>query len=106
MLDKATVMNMAERYASLVEKFLKPQAVILFGSYAKGTATDYSDIDIAVILNGFSGDYLEASKQLYRLRRNISADINPVLLDSSHDESGLVAEVLRTGQVLNVHSKA
>ncbi|MCL2494799.1 MAG: nucleotidyltransferase domain-containing protein [Oscillospiraceae bacterium] len=101
MLDKATVMSMSRRYASEVERYLQPQAVVLFGSHAKGTAHADSDIDIAVILNGFTGDYLEASKQLYRLRRNISADIEPVLLDSSHDESGFVAEVFRTGQVLS-----
>jgi len=94
-------MSMSRRYASEVERYLQPQAVVLFGSHAKGTAHADSDIDIAVILNGFTGDYLEASKQLYRLRRNISADIEPVLLDSSHDESGFVAEVFRTGQVLS-----
>jgi predicted nucleotidyltransferase len=92
---------MAQRYAYEVEKLLKPQAIVLFGSYAKGTANDNSDIDIAVILDGFSGDYLETSKQLYKLRRDISADIEPVLLDASNDISGFVAEVLRTGEILN-----
>lgn len=101
MLDKATVMSMSQRYASEVERYLKPQAIVLFGSHAKGTAHADSDIDIAVILNGFTGDYLETSKQLYKLRRHISADIEPVLLDSAHDESGFVAEVFRTGQVLS-----
>jgi len=102
MLDKATVINMARQYAFEVEKYIQPQAVVLFGSYAKGTAEENSDIDIAVILNGFSGDYLETSKQLYKLRRHISADIEPVLLDSSsYDDSGFVTEVLRTGEVLN-----
>jgi predicted nucleotidyltransferase len=31
---------------------LKPVKVILFGSYAKGTATEDSDIDLAVVLPG------------------------------------------------------
>ena len=101
MLDKASVMSMSRRYATEVERYLNPQAVVLFGSHAKGTAHADSDIDIAVILNGFTGDYLETCKQLYKLRRHISADIEPVLLDSSHDESGFVAEVFRTGQVLS-----
>ena len=102
-LDKATAIDLAQRYAFEVEKFLKPRAIVLYGSYANGTASEYSDIDIAVILDGFSGDYLETSKQLYKLRRNISADIEPVLLDSTLDENGFVAEVLRTGQVLRNH---
>ena len=100
MLDKATVISMAQQYAFEVEKHFKPKAIMLYGSYAKGTAGEYSDIDIAVIIDGFSGDYLETSKQLYKLRRNISADIEPVLLDSYSDESGFVAEILRTGEVL------
>ncbi|HCX61803.1 nucleotidyltransferase domain-containing protein [Sedimentibacter hydroxybenzoicus DSM 7310] len=104
MLDKETVVKLAERYALEVVKMLNPQAVVLFGSYAKGTAKVDSDIDIAVILNDFTGDYLEIYKQLYRLRRNISADIEPVLLDSSRDDSGFVAEVLKTGQILGTHS--
>ena len=103
MLDKATVMSMARKYAVEVEKLIKPQLVVLYGSHAEGTATEYSDIDIAVILDSFSGDYLETSKQLYKLRRNISADIEPVLLDLSNDDSGFVAEVLRTGQILNTY---
>jgi len=97
-------MSLSRRYASEVERYLQPQAVVLFGSHAKGTAHADSDIDIAVILNGFTGDYLEASRQLYKLRRHISADIEPVLLDSSLDESGFVAEVFRTGQVLSARS--
>ena len=105
MLDQATVMSMSRRYAREVEKILNPQAVILFGSHAKGTANDNSDIDIAVILNGFTGDYLETSKQLYKLRRHISADIEPVLLDASDDESGFIAEVLSTGQVLSARPR-
>lgn len=103
MLDKEAVVKLAERYALEVVKMLNPQAVVLFGSYAKGTAKADSDIDIAVILNDFTGDYLEIYKQLYRLRRDISADIEPVLLDSSRDDSGFVAEVLKTGQILGTH---
>jgi len=98
MLDKNTVVKISEQYASEVLKILKPAAIVLFGSYAKGTENSDSDIDIAVICDNFTGDYLEVSKQLYKLRRNISADIEPILLDSTHDKSGFVAEILKTGQ--------
>ena len=100
-VDIETINQLVKAYANDVRSVFPVDRVILFGSHAKGTAHADSDIDIAVILNGFTGDYLETSKQLYRLRRNISADIEPVLLDSSHDESGFVAEVFRTGQVLS-----
>ena len=100
MLDRAAVIKIAEQYAGEVTKILNPKAIILFGSYAKGTAKPDSDIDIAIILDDFTGDYLEISKQLYKLRRNISADIEPILLDSARDKSGFVAEVLKTGRPL------
>lgn len=101
MLDKATAMKLAGQYAKEVKKSFNPEAIVLFGSYAKGKAHEHSDIDIAVILNGFTGDYLETSKQLYKLRRDISADIEPVLLDLQNDKSGFVNEILNTGELLS-----
>lgn len=101
MFDTATVIKIAEQYAREVTKLLNPKAIVIYGSYAKGTANSDSDIDIAVILdNNLAGDYLEISKQLFRLRRNISADIEPILLILSSDKSGFIVEVLRTGIIV------
>ncbi|MCL2195314.1 MAG: nucleotidyltransferase domain-containing protein [Oscillospiraceae bacterium] len=100
MLDKETVLALSHRYAHEVQRMLSPQAIVLFGSYANDTAHAYSDIDIAIILNDFRGNYLETSKQLYKLRRNISADIEPHLLDAADDKSGFVRHVFNTGQVI------
>ena len=90
---------MAEQYAIEVTKILNPKVIAVYGSYIKGTANSDSDIDIAIILEDFSGDYLEISKQLYKLRRNISADIQPILLTLS-TKSGFISEVLRTGVIV------
>lgn len=99
MLDKTAVIDLAMQYAQEVQKMFKPNQILLYGSYAKGTAQKDSDIDIAVVLNGFSGDYLDASKTLYKLRRNVSFDI--VLLDGTKDDqSGCIHEVMRTGEVI------
>ena len=99
MLDKATVVDLARQYAQEVQKVFKPNQILLYGSYSKGTAHDDSDIDIAVVLNGFSGDYLDASKTLYKLRRNVSFDI--VLLDGTKDDQIVcIHEVMRTGEVI------
>jgi predicted nucleotidyltransferase len=93
MLDKRTVINTVERYADRVAEELAPAAVVLYGSYAKGNAHEDSDIDVAVIFNGFNGDWLKASSCLWRLRRGISYDIEPILLDSTQDKSGFVASI-------------
>ena len=56
-----------------------------------------SDIDIAVIFNGFSGDWLKTSSDLWRITEKADTIIEPVLLDLKNDPSGFVQEVLRTG---------
>jgi len=79
---------------------MSPAAIVLFGSYANGTPHEDSDIDIAVIFNGFQGDWLEASALLWGLTENISTYIEPVLLDRFDDPSGFVDEVYKTGHIL------
>lgn len=64
MLDKATVIKTGEQYAKAVTGAFSPQAILLYGSHAKGNASDESDIDVAVIFNNFTGDWLEASSKL------------------------------------------
>ena len=45
----------------IVEK-LKPLKIILFGSYAYGTPTDESDLDICIISNNFTSKIKEKAK--------------------------------------------
>ena len=92
--------RLAEEYAQAVVKEISPVAVILYGSHAKGTARPDSDLDIAVVVQDFRGDWLTASSKLWKLRRGISDDIEPILLDQADDPSGFVAEVYRTGCIL------
>lgn len=100
MLDKETVREIAARYVEEVRKVLNPNAVILFGSYANGTPHEWSDIDIAVIVNDFDGNWLETVSMLCGLSWNISLDIEPHLLDETCDKSGFVEHVIKTGEVI------
>jgi predicted nucleotidyltransferase len=79
---------------------LKPSAVILFGSYVNGVPHEDSDIDIAVIINDFRGDWLETASLLCGLSWEVSFDIEPHLLDETQDRSGFVAHVVKTGEVI------
>ena len=100
MLDKRTVINTVERYANLITKELSPSSIVLYGSYANGNAHEESDIDVAVIFNGFSGDWRKTSARLWGLTREVSFDIEPVLLDTTEDKSGFVKHVINTGEVI------
>jgi len=99
-LDKEAVRDIATRYAGEVRKILDPDAILLFGSHANGTPTEYSDIDIAIVCNGFEGDWYETTIALARLAREFSFDIEPHLMDETQDDSGFVEQVLRTGEVI------
>jgi len=99
-MDRATALKNAIAYAEEVRKALNPYSIILYGSYAKDSATEDSDIDIAVIFDGYSGDWLKDSALLWKLTRNVSTVIEPILLDRRQDPSGFVEEVVNTGEVL------
>lgn len=99
-MDRATALSSAAAYAAEVRKVFNPLSIVLYGSYAKGTATPDSDIDVAVIFDGYSGNWLKDSALLWGLTMNISTLIEPVLLDRAQDPSGFVEEVYKTGEVL------
>ena len=71
--------------------------VMMYGSYAKGSANPDSDIDVAVILPGSEiTDHWEQSADLWEDIRKVSVLIEPVLMEDNED-SMLYREVMRTG---------
>ncbi|MCL2460801.1 MAG: nucleotidyltransferase domain-containing protein, partial [Euryarchaeota archaeon] len=69
---------------------LDPDTIILFGSYVNGKPHEWSDIDISVVMNNFQGNWMETVHLLFDLRKNVSFDIEPHLLDESRDKSGFL----------------
>jgi len=99
-MDKAAALACARRYAEEVTKELKPEKIVMFGSYAAGQAREDSDIDVAVIFNGFEGDFLRVSSWLWSLTWKVSSHIEPILLDRTDDKSGFVEEILKSGELI------
>ena len=96
-MDQGKVLNIAKEYADAVRKVVDATAIFLYGSYAKGTATKDSDIDIAVVVDKIPGDYLNTMTTLWRLTRSVNHDIEPVLLTAADGESGFLSTVQKTG---------
>ncbi len=96
-MDQGKVLNIAKTYAAAVRKVMDATAIFLYGSYAKGTATKDSDIDIAVVVDELPGDYLDTMATLWRLTRSVDHDIEPVLLTAADYESGFLSAVQKTG---------
>ena len=91
--------KIAKTYANLVKKEIKTNSVYLFGSFVKGDYKDCSDIDIAVIANDFTGDIIEDTMKLMRIRRKVDNRIEPHPFRSNDFtlENPFVKEILETG---------
>lgn len=77
--------------------------VILFGSYAKGTARDYSDIDVCIVSDNLGRDYFDEMVKLSKLAISIDARIEPVPFTPSDLEdkyNTLAQEIKRYGKVI------
>ncbi len=74
--------------------------IVLYGSYARSMESEYSDIDIAIVVDKIEGDILELNLKLYKLRRDIDERIEPVLISRSGDKSGFLESILKYGTVI------
>ena len=81
-------------------EILPSDEIILYGSHAKGTEHEDSDIDVAVILDHFDGDYLDCSARLFSIVSEIDSRIEPVLLIRSQDRPGFINQIKSYGKIL------
>jgi predicted nucleotidyltransferase len=79
-------------------------AVVLYGSYAVGRTGEYSDIDIAVFSEDFGENLFEDMKKLFKLRRKIDPDIEPLPFRKrdyfEYGEADFLKEILSKGKVI------
>ncbi len=98
-MDKEQAIRLARQYKAAVAERLPLRALYLYSSYSKGTHTNDSDIDIAVIVDHLNDDYFADTPLLWRLKRRISNLIEPVLL--TPDESNpLYKDILQSGLLI------
>ena len=91
------VLDAVSTFAERVRDAFPVTAVVVFGSEVRETGKELSDIDVAVIVDRYSGDYLEASSALFALGRQVDIRIEPVLIDRNRDRSGFLDHVMATG---------
>jgi predicted nucleotidyltransferase len=71
------IVQIAKEYASLLESKLNIKNIYVYGSYINGNYTEDSDIDIAVVADDFSGDPVEDTFILMKIRRKVDLRIEP-----------------------------
>ncbi|MDD2509894.1 MAG: nucleotidyltransferase domain-containing protein [Syntrophomonas sp.] len=85
----------AKKYADLVKEEMNVEAVYLFGSFVNGNYDQDSDIDIAIITDDFSGDIIEDTLRLMRIRRKVDTRIEPHPL---RKDNPFIREIIATGR--------
>ena len=94
--------DIVSNYVADVKNAMPIDRAFLFGSYAKGTATEHSDIDVCFFSHSFENlTSIDIMKQLFRLTRKYKGiDIQPRGYPTSDLEADnpFVKEILRTGR--------
>lgn len=75
MLDEATIRSAAQRLANAASS---PSKIILFGSYARGTADQGSDLDLMVVerdIGDRAAEYLRPRDALGRVAPGVGVDL-------------------------------
>ncbi|MDR3187836.1 MAG: nucleotidyltransferase domain-containing protein [Prevotellaceae bacterium] len=76
---------------------MEVEKVYLFGSYAKGTPHEDSDIDIAFVVSRFEGDFFKVIPPMWKLKRKVDVRIEPHVVARDADYAGFLDEIRRTG---------
>ncbi len=100
MVSMAEIRDVANR----IGREFRPQRILLFGSYARGTATPDSDVDLLVIMP-YEGDWARKSCEIYmKVRPGFPIDLlvrTPKAVQQRLDMGDcFMAEILRQGKVL------
>ena len=98
-MDEKRARNIVKKYINFLRKNkLKIEKAYIFGSYAKGSFNEDSDIDLAVVFKEFP-DNFDMQVELLKLRRKFDTRIEPHPFRASDFSSSnpLASEVLSTG---------
>lgn len=105
---KIQTQNKLQEIIARIKEFKKAAKIdkaILFGSYAKGTVSEHSDLDLLLVSKRFDGKALhERFKGLWlKWKLNIPVDFIPVSFkefNSQKAKTTIVSEALREGIVI------
>jgi len=96
-----------DKIVNLIKKFvdeagkdkIRISQAVLFGSYARGTNTEYSDIDLAVVSDDFEGISFYDSKKLAKamLRTSIDIETHPYRPEEFTIANPFVKEIIQNG---------
>lgn len=104
-MGKRKIQKIIKIFAERAKKDLKAEKVILFGSYARGQANEYSDIDLVVLSKIFEKiPQEERLDLLYPLTKGLFPDVHPFGFTSKEFNKvsafSTLSEARRVGKVI------
>ncbi len=100
-MSKVNARKIVKKYAEKLKEENYPfSAIYLFGSYAKGKARKWSDIDVAVVSDKMKKNRDKGRFLLWQIRRDIDLMIEPhgfTVKDFQDDNDPMVYEIKKTG---------
>lgn len=100
-----SVVDVVKKYIQELQKNgIAIQEAIIFGSYAKGSSKEGSDIDVALVSPAFTGDRFEDRRRIVPLRRKIDSRIEPIPFrpDDFQEGGNFIDEIKRTGESIYI----
>jgi predicted nucleotidyltransferase len=97
-MDQSEAIKIAKNYIANISKKYSIESAILFGSYAKGTNHDDSDIDLAIIFNTVD-DIIDLQIELMCLRtdEDLRIEPHPFNISDFTVSNPVAAEILKNG---------
>lgn len=83
------------RYINAVRQYFEIDSVFLFGSYAAGSASSDSDIDLAIVSSSFSKNRFDDNVILGKLTWGIDTRIEPIAFTPKEFEEQFFAQEIK-----------
>lgn len=92
------ILDIVKEYVAEISKYYKIQEVYLFGSYAKGTNNEDSDIDVAIVINSNDNTFdLLVELMMYTQNIDLRIEPHPIKIQDFEEGNPFVQEILDTG---------
>ena len=97
-MDKNEAIKLAKNYIERISSKYEIENAILFGSFAKGTNHEDSDIDIAIIFRS-AGDIIDLQIELMKMRSDddLLIEPHPFAKSDFNVSNPIAAEIIRNG---------
>jgi len=94
------IRKIIDQYIRVLEdNHIHIRKAVLFGSYARGRADGWSDIDIALVSEDFEGNRFDDRDKIRKMTLSVSSDLSPLPFrpEDFSPENPFVKEIIEEG---------